>query len=71
MPPRNLLRAFLVLWIVTGSALLIASVATMLEAVRSHPNPHLVLLGAVDGVHRPLTREQFRSALRVHAPSRP
>lgn len=118
MPPRSLLRAFLVLWVVTGIALLIGSVDTVRQALGGHPNPHLALLGAVEalaalvfliprttragavglvttigvafavhavlgqfrgdllvyaaaaafvGVHRPLSRGQLRSALRVAA----
>jgi hypothetical protein len=115
MPNRNVLRAFLALWIVTGLALLVGSVDTVLQALGGRPNPHLALLGAVEaaaallflvprttrvgaaglvttigvafvvhaalgqfrgdllvyaaaaafvGLHRPLSREQLRTALR-------
>ena len=116
MPPQSLLRAFLALWVVTGAALLVASVDTARETLgAAHPNPHLALLGAAEaaaallflvprttragavglvtaigiafgvhavlgqfradllvfaaaaafvGVHRPLSRAQFRAALR-------
>jgi len=50
MPPRSLLRAFLVLWVVTGAALLIGSVDTVRQALGGRPNPHLALLGAVEAM---------------------
>jgi hypothetical protein len=50
MPSRSLLRSFLALWMVTGLVLLIASAATVREALAGarHANPHLVLLGCVE-----------------------
>jgi uncharacterized membrane protein HdeD (DUF308 family) len=50
MPPRNLLRAFLALWVVTGVALLVGSIETVRQTLDAHPNPHLVLLGAVEAI---------------------
>jgi hypothetical protein len=50
MPPRSLLRAFLVLWIATGAALLIGSADTVAQALGARPNPHLALLGAAEAV---------------------
>jgi hypothetical protein len=52
MPPRTLMRGFLFLWLVTGIVLLIGSLETVLSAVDSsrHANPHLVLLGSVEGL---------------------
>ena len=52
MPPRNLARAFLLLWWTLGVALLIASIRTTRGALSpgEHPNPHLALLGAVEAV---------------------
>ena len=52
MPPRNLLRSFLALWIVTGLVLLIGGADTLREAWAgsAHANPHLVLLGGVEAV---------------------
>jgi hypothetical protein len=52
MPSRALLRAFLLLWFVTGVVLFIGSVDTVREAVGRvrHVNPHLVLLGMVEGI---------------------
>lgn len=52
MPPRSLLRCFLLLWMATGLILLIASVTTMREAWTGarHSNPHLVLLGGIEAL---------------------
>lgn len=52
MPPRNLMRAFLFLWIVAGVVLLVASVETVHQGwFAAHGvNPHLVLLGGVEAV---------------------
>ena len=52
MPPRNLLRSFLALWLVTGFVLMIGSTKTVLDAWigSPHANPHLVLLGCVEAV---------------------
>jgi hypothetical protein len=52
MPPRSLLRGFLFLWLVTGIVLLIGSLETVRSAVGSshHANPHLALLGSVEGL---------------------
>ena len=49
MPPRNLLRSFLALWLISGLVLLIGSAATLREAwAGSHQNPHLVILGGAE-----------------------
>ena len=52
MPSRSLLRSFLVLWMVTGLLLLIASGATVRDASAwagaRHAHPHLALLGGVE-----------------------
>lgn len=52
MPPRNLMRAFLALWVVVGIVLFVASAATVYEGwIAAHGmNPHLVLLGGVEAV---------------------
>ena len=52
MPARSLLRSFLALWFVTGIALLIASVMTVMGALAgaAHTNPHLVLLGGIEAL---------------------
>jgi hypothetical protein len=45
------MRSFLLLWLVTGLVLLVASVRTVAEAVNGpHADPHLVILGAVEAV---------------------
>lgn len=52
MPPRNLVRAFVVQWWTTGTLLFIWSVQTALQnigAAHSH-NQHLVLLGVVEAI---------------------
>ena len=50
-PPRGLVGAFVLLWWTLGIGLLISSVQTAAHALASaHPNPHLVLLGAVETV---------------------
>jgi len=52
MPPRRLLRAFLLLWFTTGLMLFFASIETV-RAARGgphHTNPHLALLGAVEAL---------------------
>ena len=50
MPPRSLLRAFVALWLVTGSVLLGLSITTMQDGwlASRHVNPHLVTLGALE-----------------------
>jgi hypothetical protein len=52
MPPRNLLRSFIALWMVTGLVLLFGSAVTVREAWAGsqHANPHLVILGGVEAV---------------------
>ena len=51
MPPRALLRSFLVLWIVTGAGLLIGSITTARAALgATHTDPHIALLAAVEGI---------------------
>ena len=51
MPPKPLVRAFIVLWWVLGIGLLIGSSETAWHAaVGSSPNPHVVLLGAVEAL---------------------
>jgi len=51
MPPRSLLRAFLILWLVCALALFYGSAVTVREAwLGAHVNPHLVLLGSVEAV---------------------
>jgi hypothetical protein len=50
MPPRSLMRSFLLLWMVTGVVLFVASVRTVAEAAGPHANPHLVLLGGVEAL---------------------
>ena len=51
MPPRSLMRSFLVLWITTGVVLLVASVRTILDAVSGpHANPHIMLLAAIEAI---------------------
>ena len=52
MPPRGLLRGFLVLWLVTGAALLYASIVTVRDALSAAhaSNPHVALLGAIEGL---------------------
>ncbi|HVX38263.1 MAG TPA: hypothetical protein VHB25_01725 [Gemmatimonadaceae bacterium] len=52
MPSRQLVRAFLALWLVTGAVLFIASVSTAYEGwVSAHGvNPHLVLLGGIEAL---------------------
>ena len=52
MPPRNLMRGFLFLWLATGVALLYGSVETVRSALESsaHANPHLVILGSVEAI---------------------
>jgi hypothetical protein len=52
MPSRNLLRSFLGLWLTTGIALLLGSIATVRDAWpgSGHGNPHLVVLGAVEAI---------------------
>lgn len=52
MPPRALLRGFLVLWVSTGIVLCIGSVQTAVSGwvARPHANPHLLVLGGVEGV---------------------
>jgi len=50
-PPRSLLAAFVLLWGMLGLGLLIGSAQTAVHALAStHPDPHLVLLGAVEAV---------------------
>src|SRR5262245_7650543 len=50
-PPRGLIGAFLLLWWTLGMGLLIGSVETAVHALASaRPNPHLVLLGAVEAL---------------------
>ena len=52
MPPRGLLRAFLVQWWITGMLLFVWSAQTTqrsLQAGDSH-NPHVALLGFVEAV---------------------
>ena len=52
MPSRSLLRAFVALWLVTGTVLLVASIATVQEAWAGsrHINPHLATLGGLEAV---------------------
>ena len=52
MPPQKLMRSFLILWLVTGVVLLVASLETVNSALRTpaHANPHLVVLGAVEAL---------------------
>lgn len=52
MPPRNLLRAFIALWLVSAGVLLIASLSTIREALASGGgvNPHLVALGSLEAL---------------------
>jgi hypothetical protein len=52
MPPRNLVRAFVFLWWATGAMLAYGSVRTVIDALSSahHRDPHVALLGAVEGV---------------------
>ena len=52
MPPRSLLRAFVVLWLVTGSVILGLSITTIQDGWLGsrHVNPHLVTLGALEAV---------------------
>ena len=52
MPPRNLVRAFFLLWYVLGAGLLIGSILTVRSALgTAHgPNPHIALLGGVEAV---------------------
>ena len=50
-PPRSLLGAFVLLWGMLGLGLLIGSLQTVVHALASpHPDPHLVLLGAMEAV---------------------
>jgi hypothetical protein len=46
------LRAFVALWLITGSVLLAASIATVHDAWLGsrHANPHLIVLGGVEAV---------------------
>ncbi len=49
MPSRNLLRGFLALWMVSGVALLAASVETVRSAVGdARSSPHLALLAGIE-----------------------
>ena len=50
MPPRRLLRAFVALWLVTGSVLLGLSITTIQDGWLGsrHVNPHLVTLGVLE-----------------------
>jgi len=50
MPPRGLVRSFVILWWVLGASLAVGSVRTLLAALPSgeSPNLHLVLLGGVE-----------------------
>lgn len=51
MPPRNLLRSFLALWMVTGIVLVVGGVATVRDSLGGrHANPHLVVLGSVEAL---------------------
>ncbi len=52
MPPRRLLRGFLVLWLTTGVVLFVASLETVRTALGSarHVNPHLALLAGVEAL---------------------
>jgi hypothetical protein len=52
MRSRNLIRGFLLLWLVTGLVLLIGSIDTVRFALGSpgHSNPHLALLGGVEAI---------------------
>lgn len=51
MPPKQLMRAFLFLWLATGIALLYGSVETVKSALQtSHANPHLIVLGSVEAL---------------------
>ena len=51
MPPRSLMRSFLVLWLTTGLVLLVASMRTILDAAPGpHGNPHIVILAAVEAI---------------------
>lgn len=52
MPPKQLLRGFLLLWLTTGLVLLVASIETVWVALGGarHGNPHVALLGAVEAL---------------------
>jgi hypothetical protein len=52
MPPRTLMRGFLLLWLVTGVVLLVGSLETVRSALTSsgHANPHLAILGFVEAL---------------------
>ena len=51
MPPKQLMRAFLFLWLATGIALLYGSIETVRPALESaHTNPHLLVLGSVEAI---------------------
>lgn len=52
MPPRRLLRGFLLLWLTTGVVLLVASLETVRTALGGarHANPHVALLGGVEAL---------------------
>jgi uncharacterized membrane protein YphA (DoxX/SURF4 family) len=52
MPPRSLVRTFVLLWWTLGLALLVGSIQTVRAPLDSsgHPNPHLVLLGSIEAV---------------------
>lgn len=52
MPPRGLIRAFLLLWITVGVALLIGSVETAYHGWFSTRgvHPHLVLIGGIEAI---------------------
>jgi uncharacterized membrane protein YphA (DoxX/SURF4 family) len=52
MPPRRLIRAFLVLWLVTGSILLLGGVETARDAWAgtSGAHPHIAVIGAVEAL---------------------
>lgn len=52
MPSRSLVRSFVALWWILGGALLLGSVQTVLAALhgRHGVNPHLVVLGSVEGM---------------------
>ncbi|MFN2601873.1 MAG: hypothetical protein ABR582_03835 [Gemmatimonadaceae bacterium] len=52
MPPRNLVRAFVVFWWTLGAMLLFGSVSTFLQgrSEAGHLGAHLVLLGGIEGI---------------------
>jgi len=52
MPPRSLLRGFLLLWVAAGLVLFVGAAETVRAAWTSaqHANPHITLLGAVEAI---------------------